>query len=204
MSRRLLQLVMPVTPGRRMFRIHDPAVDPDAPGGPLPPVGVLISTNREQVWVGSLQQDIDVRVVIEEWDSAPPPCGDAWDEEAKGSVYLRGQITLEMGGAGTAVRGLRLTGGVGDYAVRVYASNRAEVTQRYGELFDRHRNPLGDEFQQEKRALEGLERYLVQLWRESLARRPALGRLFRSRRYWSGPGPGAPEPSWRCLPWSWC
>jgi hypothetical protein len=153
-----------------MFRIHDPAVDPDAPGGPLPPVGALISTNREQVWVGSLQQDIDVRVVIEEWDSAPPPCGDAWDEEAKGSVYLRGQLTLEMGGAGTAVRGLRLTGGVGDYAVRVYASNRAEVTQRYAELFDHHRNPLADDFQQEKRALEGLERYLVQLWRESLAR----------------------------------
>ena len=29
------------------------------------------------------------------------------------------------------------------------------------------RNPLSDEFQQEKRTLEGLERYLVQLWRES-------------------------------------
>ena len=61
MSRRLLQLVIPVTPERRMFRIHDPSVDPDAPGGPLPPVGALISTNREQLWVGSLQEDIDVR-----------------------------------------------------------------------------------------------------------------------------------------------
>ncbi len=59
MSRRLLQLVMPVTPERRMFRIHDPSVDPDAPGSPLPPVGALISTNREQLWVGSLQEDID-------------------------------------------------------------------------------------------------------------------------------------------------
>ena len=46
-----------------MFRIHDPSVDPDAPGGPLPPVGALISTNREQLWVGSLQEDIDVRLV---------------------------------------------------------------------------------------------------------------------------------------------
>jgi hypothetical protein len=82
MSRRLLQLVIPVTPERRMFRIHDPSVDPDAPGGPLPPVGALISTNREQLWVGSLQEDIDVRLVLEEWDEAPPPCGDAWDEEA--------------------------------------------------------------------------------------------------------------------------
>jgi len=35
MSRRLLQLVIPVTPERRMFRINDPAVDPDAPGAPV-------------------------------------------------------------------------------------------------------------------------------------------------------------------------
>jgi hypothetical protein len=179
MSRRLLQLVIPVTPERRMFRIHDPAVDPDAPGGPLPPVGALISTNREQLWVGSLQEDINVRLVLEEWDGAPPPCGDAWDEEAKGSVYLRGQLSISMGQAGTAVHGLRLGGGFGDYSVRVYASNRDVVTRRYTALFDRHRNPLSDEFQQEKRTLEGLERYLVQLWRESLAETdydgPALG-----------------------------
>ena len=169
MSRRLLQLVIPVTPERRMFRIHDPSVDPDAPGGPLPPVGALISTNREQLWVGSLQEDINVRLVLEEWDEAPPPCGDAWDEEAKGSIYLRGQLSISMGLAGTAVRGLRLAGGVGDYSVRVYAGNRDQVTRRYAQLFDRHRNPLSDEFQQEKKTLEGLERYLVQLWRESLA-----------------------------------
>ena len=42
------------------------------------------------------------------------------------------------------------------------------MTRRYAQLFDRHRNPLSDEFQQEKKTLEGLERYLVQLWRESL------------------------------------
>ena len=152
-----------------MLRIHDAGVDPDAPGGPLPPVGALISTNREQLWVGSLQEDINVRLVLEEWDGAPPPCGDAWDEEAKGSVYLRGQLSISMGQAGTAVHGLRLGGGVGDYSVRVYASNRDVVTRRYTALFDRHRNPLSDDFQQEKRTLEGLERYLVQLWRESLA-----------------------------------
>jgi hypothetical protein len=178
MSRRLLQLVIPVIPERRMFRIHDPAVDPDAPGGPLPPVGALISTNREQLWVGSLQEDIDVRLVLEEWDGAPPPCGDAWDEEAKSSIYLRGQVSVSMGLAGTAVHGLRLAGGVGDYAVRVYAGNRDVVTRRYAALFDRHLNPLSDEFQQEKRTLEGLERYLVQLWRgalEALDYGPAAG-----------------------------
>jgi hypothetical protein len=54
---------------------------------------------------------------------------------------------------------------VGDYSVRVYAGNRDQVTRRYAELFDHHRNPLSDEFQQEKKTLEGLERYLVQLWR---------------------------------------
>src|SRR5262249_56493958 len=106
-----------------------------------------------------------VRLVLGEWDGASPPCGDAWDEEAKGSVYLRGQLSISMGQAGTAVHGLRLGGGVGDYSVHVYASNRDVVTRRYTALFDRNRNPLSDEFQQEKRTLEGLERYLVQLWR---------------------------------------
>jgi hypothetical protein len=178
MSRRLLQLVIPVTPDRRMFRIHDPSVDPDAPGGPPAPVSSLISTNREQLWVGSLQEDIDVRLVLEEWDEAPPPCADAWDEEAKSSIYLRGQLSISMGLAGTAVRGLRLGGGVGDYSVRVYAGNRDVVTRRYSALFEQYRNPLSDEFQQEKRALEGLERYLVQLWRESLAE-VALGHRGR-------------------------
>ena len=116
---------------------------------------------------------------------APPPCGDAWDEEAKGAIYLRGQLSVNMGLAGSAVRGLRLAGGVGDYSVRVYAGNRDQVTRRYAELFDRHRNPLSDEFQQEKKTLEGLERYLVQLWRESLAG-PGYG---RRRGVSSGPRP---------------
>ena len=179
-----------------MFRIHDPSVDPDAPGGPLPPVGALISTNREQLWVGSLQEDIDVRLVLEEWDEAPPPCGDAWDEEAKGAIYLRGQLSISMGLAGTAVRGLRLAGGVGDYSVRVYAGNRDQVTRRYAQLFDHHRNPLSDEFQQEKKTLEGLERYLVQLWRESLGatgHRPAA--LYRPDGGYGTAGVDVPEPA---------
>ncbi len=165
MSRRLLQLVIPVTPERRMFRIHDPSVDPDTPGGPLPPVGALISTNREQLWVGSLQEDIDVRL----------------------------QLSISMGLAGTAVRGLRLAGGVGDYSVRVYASNRDQVTRRYAQLFDRHRNPLSDEFQQEKKTLEGLERYLVQLWRGSLGaagHHPSAGSRADGHGLGGGPGVG--------------
>src|SRR5438094_907798 len=60
-------------------------------------------------------------------------------------------------------------GGVGHYSLRANAGNRDQGTRRYAQLVDRHRNPLSDEFQQEKKTLEGLERYLVQLWRESLA-----------------------------------
>ena len=168
MSRRLLQLVMPVFPDRRMFRLHDSAVDPNAPGSPPPPVGSLISVNREQLWVGSLQEQLDVRLVIEEWDGTPPQFGDTWQEEAKCRLYLRGYLSIDEGSVGKAIHGLRLASGVGNYAVRVYASNREEAARRYGELYDAHRNPLADEFQQAKKQLEGLERYLIQLWREYL------------------------------------
>jgi hypothetical protein len=150
-----------------MFRIHDPEVHPDSPGGPLPPVGVLVSSNREQLWVGSLQQDIDVRLVLEEWDGQPL-LPDSWDEEGKARLYLRGHLSIDMGSAGTAVSWLRLSGGVGNYEVRVYARYRDAVVQMYEELFNRHRDPLSDDFQREKRKLEGVERYLVQLWRDSL------------------------------------
>jgi hypothetical protein len=166
-SRRLLQLVMPIFPDRRMFRIHDSEVHPDSPGGPLAPVGVLVSASREQLWVGSLQQDIDVRLVLEEWDGQPL-LPDSWDEEGKARLYLRGHLSIDMGSAGTAVSWLRLSGGVGNYEVRVYARYREAVVQMYEELFNAHKDPLSDDFQREKRKLEGVERYLVQLWRDSL------------------------------------
>lgn len=165
-SRRLLQLVLPVFPDRRMFRVHDAEVHPDAPGGPLAPIGVLASSSREQLWIGSLQQDVDVRLVLEEWDGQPL-LPDAWDDEAKARLYLRGRLSIDMGSAGPAVSGLRLSGGVGNYEVRVYARYREAVVRMYSELFNQHRDPLSDEFQREKRKLEGVERYLIQLWRDS-------------------------------------
>jgi len=190
-SRRLLQLVMPVFPDRRMFRIHDPEVHPDAPGGPLPPIGVLVSATREQLWIGSLQQDIDVRLVLEEWDGQPL-LPDAWDEEAKARLYLRGALSIDMGTVGTAVSGLRLSGGVGNYEVRVYARYREAVVQMYTDLFNQHKDPLSDEFQREKRKLEGVERYLVQLWRDSLS---AVRSGLRA-----GPGArGWRRTSWGCF-----
>lgn len=157
---------MPVTPDRRMFRLHDPWVDPEELGSPLPPVGALVSSTREQLWVGSLQQDIDVRLVLEEWEGQPL-LPEAWDEEAKARLYLRGMLTVDMCSAGTAVSRLRLSGGVGDYEVRVYARYREAVVQMYADLLSQHRDRLSDDFQREKRKLEGVERYLVQLWRDS-------------------------------------
>jgi hypothetical protein len=166
-SHRLLRLEIPVFPERRMLRIHDAEVDPDAPGGPLPPVGALVSLNREQLWVGSLQEHVPVKLILEEWLGAPTPCGDDWDEEAKGKLYLRGLLSVDMGSAGPAIAGLRLASGVGDYSVRVYARNREQVFELYHELFDRYGDPLGDEFQRARRDLESLEQYLIQLWRQS-------------------------------------
>jgi hypothetical protein len=166
-SRRVIRLEIPVFPDRRMFRVHDSTVDPDAPGGPMPPLGALISVNREQMWVGSLQEHIGVRVFLEEWDMAPPPFGENWEDEAKAVIYLRGALSIDMGSAGRAVDRLQLAGGVGNYVIRVFARNRREVDRLYNELFGRGVDPLSDEFQQARRALEGREQYLLQLWREA-------------------------------------
>lgn len=152
-----------------MFRVYDSEANPEGPGAPLPPTGVLISVgpDREQMCVGSLQSYVSVALVLEEWDGAP--IAGEWDEEAKSHLYLRGKLTVDMGsaGAGIAVGAMRLIGGVGDYAVRVYARNREQVAGLYTDLSDRYRDPLGDEFARAKKDLEGIEQYLLQLWRES-------------------------------------
>jgi len=149
-----------------MFRLHDATVDPAAPGSPLPPEGALISATREQLWVASLQEVISVQLLLEEWDAAPPPSGEKWEDEAKAVLYLRGAVSIDMGTAGKAVDNLKLAGGVGDYVVRVFARNRAEVTHRYRDLL-RGLDPLSDDFEQARRSLDGLEQYLLQLWRGS-------------------------------------
>jgi hypothetical protein len=150
-----------------MFRVLDATADPDAPGSPVPIDGALVSSSREQLLVTSLQENVGVRLTIEEWDSAPPAFSDGYEDEAKCVLYLRGQLSVDMGPAGHAVQALRLAGGVGDYGVRVYARNRAEVVRQYGELFERNFDPLGDDFQRARRQLDGLEQYLLQLWREA-------------------------------------
>jgi hypothetical protein len=167
-TRRLLRLEIPVFPERMMFRVHDPVADPDSPGAPLPPVDALISTGRDQLIVACAQQHLGVQLTVEEWDDAPPPFSDGYEDEAKCVLYLRGRLSvIDTRRADSAVGSIRLAGGVGDYGVRVYTRNRTEAVRRYAALFEMDADPLGDEFQQAKKRLEGLEQYLVQLWRES-------------------------------------
>ena len=124
MSRRLLRLEIPVFPERLMFRVHDPVAELDAPGAPVAPVDSLISTSRDQLIVSCAQEHLGVQLTIEEWDDAPPPFSDGYEDEAKCVLYLRGQLSVDMGPAGRAVEALRLSGGVGDYGVRIYTRNR--------------------------------------------------------------------------------
>jgi hypothetical protein len=166
-SRRLLRLEIPVFPERMSFRVHDPAVDPEAPGGPVPPASSLISAGREQMIVATAQQHLGVQLTIEEWDDAPPPFSDGYEDEAKCVLYLRGTLSVDMGPGGRAVEALRLSGGVGDYGVRLYTRNRTAAVVSYADLYQQFADPLSDEFQQARRELEGMEQYLLQLWRES-------------------------------------
>ena len=168
MGRRLLRLEIPVFPERGMFRVYDSAVDPDEPNGPVPPVSALISTSREQMLVACAQEDLSVQLTIEEWEDAPPPFSDGYEDEAKCVLYLRGRLSvLDISRSDAAVGNVRLAGGVGDYGVHVYTRNRTEAVRRYADLFKMKADPLGDEFQQARKRLEGLEQYLIQLWRES-------------------------------------
>ena len=150
-----------------MFRVHDPAIDPDAPGGPVPPASGLISTTREQMLVACAQEHVGVQLTVEEWEGAPPPFSDGYEDEAKCVLYLRGRLNIIDTSRSDPAGSVRLAGGGGDYGVRVYTRNRADAVRRYADLFKMNADPLGDEFQQARKRLEGLEQYLLQLWRES-------------------------------------
>jgi len=166
-SRRLLRLEIPVFPERLMFRVHDPVAQRDAPNAPTAPVDSLISTSRDQLLVATAQEHLGVQLTVEEWDDAPPPFSEGYEDEAKCVLYLRGQVSVDMGMSGRAVDALRLSGGVGDYGVRIYTRNRAAALRSYAELYEQFADPLSDEFQQARKQLEGMEQYLLQLWRES-------------------------------------
>ena len=96
-SRRLLRLEIPVFPERLMFRVHDPVAERDAPDAPAAPVESLISTSRDQLIVSTAQEHLGVQLTVEEWDDAPPPFSDGYEDEAKCVLYLRGQLSVDMG-----------------------------------------------------------------------------------------------------------
>src|ERR1700745_4052769 len=102
-SRRLLRLEIPVFPERLMFRVHDPVADLDAPGGPVPSLDSLISTGRDQLIVTCAQEHLGVQLTVEEWDDAPPPFSDGYEDEAKCVLYLRGQLSVDTGASFRAV-----------------------------------------------------------------------------------------------------
>jgi hypothetical protein len=168
MGRRLLRLEIPVLPTRGVFRVLDPDADPNGPGGPPRPDGALITSGRDQMVIACGQEHVGVQLTIEEWEDAPPPFSDGYEDEAKCTLYLRGHLSVvDVSRADSALAGVRLAGGVGDYVVRVYTRNRTEAAERYAALFRMDADPLSDEFQQARKRLDGLEQYLLQLWRES-------------------------------------
>jgi hypothetical protein len=151
-----------------MFRVRDSAADLDGPTSPSQPFDSLISTSRDQLMVACAQQNLGVQVTVEEWDDAPPPFSDGYEDEAKCVLYLRGALSVDMGPAGRpVVQAVRLSGGVGDYGVRLYTRNRSAAIVSYADLYEQYDDPLSDEFQQARKELEGMEQYLIQLWRES-------------------------------------
>ena len=168
MSRRLLRLEVPVFPERLMFRIHDPGAELDAPSGPSQPVDSLISTSRDQLIVACAQQHLGVQLTVEEWDAAPPPFSDGYEDEAKCVLYLRGRSSVwtwaRLAGpsrrcgcrAGSVTTGCGSTRGTG-----------RRPCDSYTDLYQQFADPLSDEFQQARKELEGMEQYLLQLWRES-------------------------------------
>ena len=114
MGRRLLRLEIPVFPERGHFWVHDPTVDPDTPGGPPPPASSLISANRDQMVVSCAQEHVGVQLTVEEWEDAPPPFSDGYEDEAKCVLYLRGRLSvIDTGRSDLALDSLRLAGGVG-------------------------------------------------------------------------------------------
>src|SRR5579862_7130821 len=80
-TRRLLRLEIPVFPERKIIRVHDPTVNPDSPGSPVVPVNSLISASREQMVVACAQEHLGVQLTVEEWDGAPPPFSDGYEDE---------------------------------------------------------------------------------------------------------------------------
>ncbi|HEX2314291.1 MAG TPA: hypothetical protein VHJ17_11170 [Thermomonospora sp.] len=165
MSRRLLRLGVRLHPDKAAFRVHDRGADPTGIQAPSPPQGgALLTVGYDQMWIGSLQDDVEVTVLLEEWDGEPPAGRGTWEQEAVEEMYLRGAVAVSTATGEPVVHGVRLLGGVGRYRMRVRAQHRAAIARLYDELLDRFRDGFSAQFQAALRELQGVEHYLVQLW----------------------------------------
>ncbi|ACY97957.1 hypothetical protein [Thermomonospora curvata] len=165
MSRRLLRLGVRLHPDKAAFRVHDRGADPSGLQAPAPPAGgALVSIGYDQMWIGSLQDDVDVTVLLEEWDGHPPPGRGDWEQEAAGEMYLRGAVAISTATGEPVLHGVRLLGGVGRYQMRIRAQHRAAIARLYDALLDRFRDGFSPQFQQALQELQGVEHYLIQLW----------------------------------------
>lgn len=164
MNRRLLRVGVRLHPDRGMFRVHDLGADPTGVQAPPPPGASLVSVGYDQMWIGSLQDDVEITLLLEEWDAEPPSSPGPWEEEAFTELYLRGAVAVCTATGEPVLHGVRLAGGVGRYRLAVRARHRAEIARLYDGLLDRYRDGFNAEFQAALRELEGVEHYLVQLW----------------------------------------
>ncbi|SEG81665.1 hypothetical protein SAMN04489712_114112 [Thermomonospora echinospora] len=173
MSRRLARLGVRLHPDKAAFRVHDRGADPAGLQAPAPPQnGELVSVGYDQMWVASLQDDVEVTVLLEEWDGEPPSGRGAWEQESSGEIYLRGAVAVSTATAEPVVHGVRLLGGVGRYRMRIRAQHRAAIAGLYDALLDRFRDGFSLEFQAALRELQGVEHYLIQLWPSPTASGP--------------------------------
>ena len=164
MSRRLLRVGVRLHPDKAMFRVHDLGADPTGLQAPPPPGRNLVSVGYDQMWIGSLQDDVEVTLLLEEWDAEPPSAPGPWEEEAFTDLYLRGAVAVSTPTGEPVLHGVRLLGGVGRYQAAVRARHRAEIARLYDELLDRFRDGFNAEFQAALRELQAVEHYLVQVW----------------------------------------
>jgi hypothetical protein len=163
-------------PEKGTFRIHGLGADPSGMQAPPMPEGTLVSVGYDQMWIGSLQDDVEVTVLLEEWDGEPPMGNGPWEEEVHEELYLRGAVAVSTAGSEPVVHGVQLRGGVSRYHVRIRARHRAEIARLYDQLLDRVRNTFDEEFQAALRELQGVEHYLVQFWPST---RPATGHVWK-------------------------
>lgn len=163
MTECLARLETAVYPDYGMFRVHDPGAGPSDPDlGPG--AAELVSFQGDHLWVASLQNNVPVRLTLEEWSGRPENGLDGAEAEALGTVELRGAVAVTEVTTGPVLHGLRLAGGPAAYRARVQARHREWVADEYARLFAAHENVTGPAFAHDRRRLQGVERYLLQLW----------------------------------------